>query len=412
MNFSENIRLALRSVRSNLLRSILTLLIIAFGIMALVGILTAIDSFIYSLNDNFSNLGANAFSIEPRGEGVRGNRQGRRTKEGAPITFDQALEFKERYDFPASVTVSMNCTQGATIKYGEEKTNPNVSLFAVDENYLTAKGLDVKVGRNFTELEALSGGNQAIIGMDIVNLLFDDREEKAVGSIISVGNSKYRVIGVLESKGASMNQSEDRQVLIPLQTGKRFYGSAEKNYNLAVSVNNAAEVDNGVEYAIGTMRNVRGLKAAEENDFETFKSDGLIDIIKENTVNLRLSAVAIGLITLLGAAIGLMNIMLVSVTERTREIGVCKALGATRRNILLQFLTEAIVICQIGGLIGIIFGILVGNLVTYLLGGTFLVPWAWIILAIVTCVIVGLVSGLYPAMKAAQLDPIESLRYE
>ncbi len=410
MNMSENLKLALRAIRSNMLRAVLTLMIIAFGIMALVGILTAIDSAIYSLSNNLSSLGANTFDIDPKSG--QGRRQGVQIKQGDNISFKQALDFKSRFEFPARTSVSLFCSNTATVKYANEKTNPNVYIFGIDENYLDGKGFEVQLGRNFTSREAFNGGYIAIIGMDVVNTLFKGKPEKAMDQIISVGNIKLRIVGVLKSRGSSMNQSEDRRILIPLQTGKRYFGTDRTNYKILVAVNDAIQIDNAVAEATGLFRNIRGLKASQENDFEISKSDSLIGIIKENTLYFRLAAIGIGLITLVGAAIGLMNIMLVSVTERTREIGICKAIGATSQSILVQFLTEAVVISLLGGLVGIILGVLIGNVVTLLMGGTFLLPWLWVTIAVLTCTAVGLISGLYPALKAARLDPIESLRYE
>lgn len=410
MDLMENFRVAWRSVLANLLRALLTTLIIAVGIMALVGILTAIDAAIYSLSNSISSLGANTIEIERVSTNLRGNRGPR--KQSDPFTYDQAMEFSKRYDYPADISVSFNATGATVVKYAEKETNPNVSLYGASVNYLNSKGYEVKIGRNFTYKETTEGGNIAILGSAMVDDLFNGNHASAIGKEISAGPLRLRVVGTLKSRGSAMNGNQDRRVIIPLQTAKRFYGSNNTSYDILIAIKDPTAVDAAIAEATVTMRNVRRLRAGEENDFEVNNSSDLVGIIKENTVTLRLAAVSIGLMTLLGAAIGLMNIMLVSVTERTKEIGVRKALGATRRNVLLQFLVEAIVICQIGGILGILGGVALGNLVAFATGGGFIIPWLWIGLALVVCTVVGLLSGLYPAMRAAALDPIESLRYE
>ncbi len=413
MNWWENVKIALQSVRANLLRSILTMLIIAFGIMALVGILTAIDAAIYSLNDNLSALGANSFQVRPlRESGPRGNRRGRQVKRGAEISFRQAMEFKERFQFPSKVSISFRGTSLATVGYEEEKTNPNIPLQGIDENYININGFDLLMGRGFSETELESGSPRVIVGMDIVKTLFNNRPERAINQNITVGNIRYKIIGILDSKGSSQGNNEDRVVMAPLLNVKRYYGTQKTNYQLVVSVRTAEDMEGASAIATGLFRNIRRLKVGQDNDFEIRQSDSIIKIIKENTANLQMAAAGIGWITLLGAAIGLMNIMLVSVTERTKEIGISKAVGATRRTVLMQFLTEAVVICQLGGILGVFFGIIIGNGVAIFLGGNFIIPWMWIFTGILTCFIVGLMSGLYPALKASRLDPIESLRYE
>jgi putative ABC transport system permease protein len=402
MDLMENFRVAWRSVMANLLRALLTTMIIAVGIMALVGILTAIDAAIYSLSSSISSLGANTIQIEQVSTNLRGNRGPR--KRSAPFTYDQAMEFAEKYDYPSDVSVSFIASQSSVVKYSDKETNPNYMIIGSSVNYLKSKGYEIDLGRNFTSRETAEGSNTAIIGSGVVDDLFNGVASNAMGKEISAG--------VLETRGSAMNGNQDNRVLISLQSAKRYYGSSQTNYNILIALKDPTKVEGAIAEATVTMRKVRRLRAGEDNDFEVENSSDLVSIIKDNTITLRLAAVSIGLMTLLGAAIGLMNIMLVTVTERTKEIGVRKALGATRRNVLLQFLIEAIVICQIGGILGIIGGVGLGNLVAWATGGGFIVPWLWISLALVVCTVVGLLSGLYPAMRAAALDPIESLRYE
>jgi putative ABC transport system permease protein len=410
MDLLENFRVAWRSVMANLLRALLTTLIIAVGIMALVGILTAIDAAIYSLSSSISSLGANTIEIEQISTRLRGNRGPR--KRSDPFTYDQAMEFAEKYDYPSDISVSFFATGATVVKYNDKETNPNFSVFGSSVNYLNSKGYEIDLGRNFTARETAEGSNIAIIGSGVVDDLFGGNASNAIGKEISAGPLRLRVVGVLKTRGSAMNGNQDNRILIPLQSAKRYYGNNNTSYDILIAIKDPTAIEAAIAEATVTMRKVRRLRAGEDNDFEVTNSSDLVSIIKENTTTLRLAAVSIGLMTLLGAAIGLMNIMLVTVTERTKEIGVRKALGATRRNVLLQFLIEAIVICQIGGILGIIGGVGLGNLVAWATGGGFIVPWLWITLALIVCTVVGLLSGLYPAMRAAALDPIESLRYE
>jgi len=413
LKISETIRQAFIAIKANLLRAILTLLIIAFGIMALVGILTSIDAIKSSLTNNLASMGTNTFNVIRKGTGIGGGRHGRRSKVGEKITYRQVVGFKQNYQYPATASISALGTLGSVVKYDQEETNPNISVYGADENYLEVAGYKLDAGRNFSAEEADAGRNTAIIGVAIANKLFENYSPSTIlGKTIAIRNIHFKIVGLLEEKGSSMSFSGDRMVIIPLQTLRKYFGSQTNSYNLSVMVNNTVDLDAAIAEAEGVFRQIRQIPPGEPSDFELEKSDGLISIIVENTATIQMAAIFIGIITLLGAAIGLMNIMLVSVTERTREIGICKSLGATRRTILVQFIVEAIVICQFGGLVGILFGIIAGNIVTSQLGGDFIIPWAWITLGFSLCFVVGIISGLYPALKAANLDPIESLRYE
>ncbi len=413
MNYIESLLPALESIRANLLRSMLTLMIIAVGITCLVGILTAIDSILYSMSENFNKLGANAFNIKPLSESMAVTDKGKKQKVADPISFNQAMNFKNAYQYSASkVSIDTYGTGNATVKAGSKKSNPDVRVIGIDDNYLNTSAYEVEVGRNFSSGEIMSTGYKAVIGSEIVDLLFDGNAEKAVGQMVYINSNRFLVIGTLKSKGASTGGSNDRRVFITLYSAKALYGYSNKPYNVTVSVSQSHDIDNAISQAIGTMRNVRKLGIADPNDFEIQKSDGILNQLKSMTSSLRWGTIIIAMLTLLGASIGLMNIMLVSVTERTREIGVRKALGATRKNIRFQFLVEAVIICLIGGIVGIILGILMGFGVSLLVGGQFFIPWNWIALGFTVCIIVGLISGLYPAVKASRLDPIEALRYE
>ncbi len=413
MLFSEIMRLAFKSVRSNALRSSLTLMIIAIGIMALVGILTALDCTLYTITSNFNNMGANTLSIERKVENARGRRKGFNKMLGNPISYVEAIEFKERFNIPAKVTLSINAASGTTAQFGDSKTNPTITVLGIDENYLAVDGYELAHGRNFSDIEIQAGAAKVILGADLANILFDKKPEKAIGADILLSHIRYKVVGVLQSKGSGGgNQGADRLAVVPLEKAREVYDTKGQDYQIRVAIVNSMDLEPAASAATGLFRIIRKTPAGREEDFEVRKSDGLLDFLTENTAALRMATVAIGLITLLGAAIGLMNIMLVTVTERTREIGITKALGATRQNILWQFLIEAILICQLGGVVGIILGVLMGNVVSLILKGPFIVPWLWMFLGLVTCLAVGLFSGLYPAMKASKLDPIESLRYE
>jgi putative ABC transport system permease protein len=425
MTISDSFSLAWRTVRGNKLRSAITIAIIAFGIMALIGIITAIEAMNQSLKESFSSMGANAFSIRFKeirmgfnnGNGeVKKSTRGLKEKKsnmGKPILKDEAERFKGNFQFPGSVVSIYRRGPGAQeLHYLEKKTNPQITVWGGDDQYLTVNGYTIAAGRNLNNLDIQSGRNVCIIGSNVATKLFGaGNPDRCLDKIIRIGSMPYRVIGLLKSKGSSAMLRQDDMVFTSY-TNIRHFQNISASYILGVMVKNVNELEVASDEATSVFRAVRKMEPSEEVNFVIERSDKFAELFIGFLSSITGAAGAIGFITLIGAAIGLMNIMLVAVSERTREVGLIKAIGGKSRNIRQQFLFESIIISLLGAFFGIILGILVGNLFSIILKTGFVIPWFWVIMGVVICTIVGLVAGIYPAMKAARLNPIDALRFD
>lgn len=406
----ENIRIAMGSIRTQLLRTVLTVLIIAIGITALVGILTLVSALESQLSSDFASMGSNTFNITQYDFSQQFEDPSKR-KPNPIISYPQARKFVEDYDFPYTTSsLSFTATAAAEVRYESEKTDPEIQIVGVDQNYLTNSGLEVSNGRNFSSFDITNNAYVCVIGSDLQKGLL--KNVNPIDKVISIRGAKFRIIGVLKEKGSTFGNKQDLRVLIPIQVARSLFTKPNINYSVSVMVSRKELLDKAVDDATITMRQIRRLTPTEENNFGISRSDDLINRILSITQYLSISAWVIGVITIFGSSIALMNIMLVSVTERTREIGVRKALGATRTTIATQFFIETLVVGQLGGISGIVLGILLGSVIGMSMGFSFVVPWAAILSAVAVTFIVAIFSGSYPALKASRLDPIEALRYE
>lgn len=426
MKFKDTLLLAFRTVKSNKLRTGLTVTIIAFGIMALVGIITAIKAMNQKFSESFSSMGANGFTIRfkqrnmnfgsNRGDGLTVSKKGKKEKQSnlnKVITKDEAEYFVNNFRFPgATAGISIFGGRSNIFSFNQKKTNPNVSLLAGDENYLELNSFKIQYGRNLTASEIKGGQNLCLLGLDVAKLFFGEALERGVNTTININNIPYKVVGILEGKGSTFGFSRDNMAIISYNNWSRNFGNAKASYMLAVKVNDIKQLDAAMGEAESLFRSIRKNGITEASNFALDRSDSAVQTAMNVLRYIRWAAIVIGIITLLGAAIGLMNIMLVSVSERTKEVGLVKALGGKRSSVKTQFLLEAIIISVLGALLGIILGVIVGNTFSLVLSTGFVVPWDWVLYGIVICTIVGLVAGIYPAVKAGRLNPIEALRYE
>lgn len=410
--FKENIKIAFGSIRTQLLRTVLTIIIIAIGITALVGILTIVLAIENKMNSNFASMGSNTFTMTQYESETRNSGGGEVERINPIISYPEAKEYKSRYNYPLTHTsISFTATSVAEVKWENEKTDPEVSVLGVDEYFTVNSGLEVTQGRDFTNFDISNNTYSCILGSDFVSKgLFKD--VNPIDKIITIRGAKFKVIGVLKEEGSTFGNSQDLRVLIPIQVGRSLFSAPNINYSVSSMIDNKDLLDDAINDAMLVMRQVRKLSPVQESNFGVSRSDDLVNRIAAITGALGWAAWIIGIITILGSSIALMNIMIVSVTERTREIGVRKSLGAKKTTIAWQFFMETLIIGQIGGLLGIILGILIGYLISSVAEFSFSIPWMAIFAAVVTSFIVAIVSGSYPALKAAKLDPIEALRYE
>lgn len=406
--YTDILKLALNTIRGNKLRSILTLSGIVIGVFSIIAIMTALTALQSGIDSGLSQLGSNTFQIQKYPAINFGGPSQKKYRNRPDITYEQGLRLIEKATEYKYISLE-NWKFSKVFKYGKYYTNPNMQIAGVNVDFPQANDHAIREGRFFTEKEVESSADVTVIGVEVVDKLFPF--ENPIGKRINLDGHEFLVIGVFESKGTSFGQSMDNFAAIPITKSLNIYGK-NSSINIAIQAKDKISYDASVENITSVFRVIRGMGPGEENNFEIYSNESLISSVNSFTKYFKYGAAFISFIALLAAGIGIMNIMLVSVTERTREIGIRKSVGAKSNNILAQFLVEAVILCQIGGILGIILGVASGNILGIYLNAKVVIPIDWIIIGLVVCTTVGIIFGVYPAYKAAKLNPIDALRYE
>ncbi|HTR99418.1 MAG TPA: ABC transporter permease [Bacteroidota bacterium] len=408
-NARESLLMALAAIRASKLRSVLTILGIVVGIFSIISVMTALGVLQRSIEEGITELGANTFQIQRFPQTFGGPNRGR-FRNRKEITYEQALAVKQKETLAEEVGIE--AWQGGRVVFGEyQKTNPNVAVCGENPEGIVTNDWQIESGRSFSDAEMDETRPVAVLGKPVAEKLFPPYVDP-LGSTIRFDGGVYQVIGIFQKKGGMLGGNEDNFVCIPLTTFFAKYGRQDRDLHIMVKARTKEVVDDAIEQSRMILRAARHVDPGAEDDFAWFSNDSLIKQFNDLTIYLRLGVLVVSSISLLAAGVGIMNIMLISVTERTKEIGIRKSIGALKADILAQFMIEAVILCEIGGAIGIVLGILGGNIVGILLGVPALIPWGWVGIGLTVCSLVGVIFGVYPAWKASSLDPIEALRFE
>jgi len=408
--FGESFQMAMAALAAHKLRAALTLAGVTVGVFSIIVVMTAMRVLQSNVETELSQLGVNTFAIqrhpEIQMEGPMGWEKYRRRK---PLTLEQVLALRQRATLAQSVGAETGVFWGeAQSDYA--RTNPDVRMEAVTPEVFAAKNWTVADGRALMETDMDSARNVCVLGSHLAKTLFP--QSSPVGETVRMGGVSYTVVGALQARSSMGGEGQDNFMAVPLTTGLNRYGHPWRSLTILVQARSQTAFDDTIEQVRGVLRTIRKVPPGDADDFEIMSNDSLIEQFRNLTFAVRIGVAVISSIALLAAGVGIMNIMLVTVTERTREIGVRRAIGAKKRNILAQFIIEAVVICEVGGLIGVVLGVVGGNVAAFFLKVTPIIPVDWVIFGLLICSAVGLIFGTYPAIKAANLDPIDSLRYE